>query len=361
MSPFHRSARFILIIATCILINSRSSLGQALNPINSEPTESIKDQISNVYSLTKSADNAAQYSEIDSRCRTLLKLDLSDQDRKYVNSLDSWALCRRGLSRLDLADSFLAAGNHEQSEFIVAEAKTDFDQAIARDNQRWRGYLGRGMVLTRRNQFEAALADFQEVTRKQPDYVAGWFNQAELQYELTHYSQAIESYAKVIQADPADAQAYTGRGHCQFARGEYEAALSDYEMARQLVPLNHMAKCNCGEAERMLGHWQAAYECYMQATKVNPLPAAYRKAAWMLATCPDKKYSRPQEALELVDKAIGMQGETLENLKTLAAAQSANGELVLATATRKRIAQMESEKQTESSRIAEVDGTNSKR
>ena len=361
MSPFNDSARLILIIATCLVINARSSSAQSLSPISSEPAESVKDQILNVYSLTKSADNPSQYSEIDSRCTAILKLDLSDKDRKYVNSLASWALCRRGLTRLDLADSFLAAGNHEQSELIVEQAKSDFDQSIARDKQRWRGHLGRGMVLTRRAQFEAALKDFQEVTRQQPDNLAGWFNQAELQYELAHYSEAIDCYAKVIQDDPADAQAYTGRGHCQFARGDYEAALVDYEMARQLVPLNQMAKCNCGEAERMLGHWKAAYDHYMQATKVNPLPAAYRKAAWMLATCPDKEYSRPQEALELVDQAIAMQGETLENLKTLAAAQSANGELTLATATRERIAAMESKTKTDSSRVAEIDSADPKR
>ena len=349
------------ISAFCLIGMFNRTTGQVLSPVGSEPTESVKDQISSVYALTKSAKNATDFSEIDLRCLSILELDLNDKDRQYVNSLASWALCRRGFSRADLADSFLSAGNGEQSEIVLEQAKTDFDMSIARDKSRWRAYLGRGMVMTRHKKFEEARQDFEEVTRRQPDHMAGWFDLAEVQYQLTEYAAAIECYSKVIDSDPADAQAYTGRGHCQFANKQYQAALDNYKMARQLAPLNQVAKCNCGEAEQMLGNWQAAYECYIQATKVDPLPAAYRKAAGLLATCPDDEYARPKEALELIEKAIAMEGETLENLRTLATAQSASGNSELATATNERIADLESAKQPGKPRVAEAIGNDIKR
>ena len=342
------------VLLACLISAIHSTDAQILSPLKSDPSGPVKDQISSVYKLTQSAQRAADYSEIDARCTSILEMDLNEENRKYVSSLASWALCRRGFTRADLADSFLAAGNSEQGQIVLEQAKNDFDKSIARDKTRWRAYLGRGMVMTSNGKMDQAQKDFKQVTVQQPDHMAGWFNLAEVQYELMEYEAAIESYSKVIAADPADAQAYTGRGHCQFAGMNYEAAMDDYKIARQLAPLNQVAKCNCGEAAEMLGDWQTAYECYMQATKVNPLPAAYRKAASLLATCPDSEYSRPKEALELIDKAIAMQGTTLENLRTLKAVQSAGGHDEMASATELEITKLEAAKSSTPSRVAET-------
>ncbi|MCH2181667.1 MAG: tetratricopeptide repeat protein [Mariniblastus sp.] len=342
-----------MILAGCWISSNERATAQVLSPVESAGEVSVKDQIAAVYALTQSAKKATEYSEIDRQCQSILQLDLADKEREYVNSLASWALCRRGFSRFDLADAFLAAGNREQSQIVLAQAKTDFDQSTARDASRWRAYLGRGMVMVRDGNLEKAREDFEHVTQQQPDHLAGWFNLAEVQSAMSDYPSAIECYSKVIAADPADAQAYTGRGHCQFASEDYQAALTDYRLARQLAPLNQVAKYNCGEAEQKLGNWQAAYDCYLQATKVDPLPAAYRQAAGLLASCPDPEFTRPAEGLELIEKAIAMEGETVENLTTLAQVQEANGDSDLAATTRQKIAKRQAEAEPGPTRVAE--------
>jgi len=348
---------FLLAIsAGCWIGFNQPLTAQVLSPVQPEEEVTVKDRIASVYALTQSAKKATDYSEIDRQCQSILELDLADNQRQYVNSLASWALCRRGFSRFDLADSFLAAGNRQQSQVVLEQAKTDFDQSVARDASRWRAHLGRGMVMARNGKLETAREDFEQVTQQKPDHLAGWFNLAEVHSALSDHQLAIECYTQVIETDPADAQAYTGRGHCHFATGQYQTALDDYRLARQLVPLNQVAKFNCGQAEQKLGHWQAAYDCYLQATKVDPLPAAYRQAAGLLASCPDAEFVRPTEALELIEQAIAMEGETVENLTTLAQVQEANGDQERATTTRQKIADRQAEEEPGPTRVADGGG-----
>lgn len=349
-------AFLLVILAGCWMGSNERAIAQLLSPVEPETEVSVKEQIAAVYALTQSAQRATDYTEIDQQCRSILKLDLDDKERQYVNSLASWALCRRGFSRFDLAESFLAAGNQGQSEIVLEQAKTDFDQSAARDASRWRAYLGRGMVMVRNGKLEEARADFEQVTEQKPDHLAGWFNLAEVQCALSNYPSAVECYSRVIESDPADAQAYTGRGHCWYTTGDYQAALADYRLARQLAPMNQVAKLNCGDAQQKLGNWQAAYDCYLQATKVDPLPAAYRQAAGLLTSCPDPKFDRPGEAVELIEKAIAMEGETLENLAKLAEAQEASGESDLASTTRQKIADRRGKATGEPPRVADSIG-----
>ena len=210
--------------------------------------------------------------------------------------------------------------------------------------------------MVRNGKLEEARADFEQVTEQKPDHLAGWFNLAEVQCALSNYPSAVECYSRVIESDPADAQAYTGRGHCWYTTGDYQAALADYRLARQLAPMNQVAKLNCGDAQQKLGNWQAAYDCYLQATKVDPLPAAYRQAAGLLTSCPDPKFDRPGEAVELIEKAIAMEGETLENLAKLAEAQEASGESDLASTTRQKIADRRGKATGEPPRVADSIG-----
>ena len=136
---------FLLAIsAGCWIGFNKPLTAQVLSPVQPEEEVTVKDRIASVYALTQSAKKATDYSEIDRQCQSILELDLADNQRQYVNSLASWALCRRGFSRFDLADSFLAAGNRQQSQVVLEQAKTDFDQSVARDASRWRAHLGRG-------------------------------------------------------------------------------------------------------------------------------------------------------------------------------------------------------------------------
>ena len=68
---------------------------------------------------------------------------------------------------------------------------------------------------------------------------------------------------------------------------------------------------------------------YREAVAINSTYArAYMNAAWLMATCPDKKYRNTELALSAAKKAVELEGEpTLRGLDTLATAYAASGKV----------------------------------
>ncbi len=108
--------------------------------------------------------------------------------------------------------------------------------------------------------------------------------------------------------------------------GRYKEALKDYQTVSTRLPKNDSALINVADTEQVLGNWKAAYDGYFAAMSSKQTAAGSQKAAWLMATCPDPEFNRPEIAIQLAEKAIELSGETSKNLDTLAAAQAANGD-----------------------------------
>jgi tetratricopeptide (TPR) repeat protein len=294
-----------------------------------------KAMIQAIYQQTRTAKTASDFTKLIDDCREGMTKKISDKNRKYLKSLEAWGFSRRGMSRCEVGKMMMQAGNLEQAKEVFGQANNDFDKSLELDPTAWRPTLGIGLIKAERGDYLGAIDDFSQLCDSHPKRSEGWFNRAELYYQLERFEKAKSDYEQVIELSPADLQAITGRGHCKLQLDEVNGALKDYQDVATLLPQNDSALINVGDAHQKLEQWKAAYESYFAAMTIKPSTAGAQKSAWLMATCPDPEICRPELALQLAEKAIELGGETRRNLDTLAAAQAANGDFTSAEATQK--------------------------
>jgi tetratricopeptide (TPR) repeat protein len=230
---------------------------------------------------------------------------------------------------------------------------TDFDKATHLDSKRARAWHFRGIANVQRRQYDEAVSDFSSEIELKPHDVKAHFNRGEVYLSLGKFESAIADYGQVLAADSGDLEALTGRAHCHYAMAHFEQALSDYDSIVQLCPNNAMALVNRADAHQMLGQWKQAYDDYLSSVAIEPLGVGYQKWAWMMATCPEPSFLRPEEASKLCQRAIELDGETPANLDTRAAAEAAMGNFEVAKQLQHRaIALADSEDKEMQARMA---------
>jgi len=122
-------------------------------------------------------------------------------------------------------------------------------------------------------------------------------------------------------------------GHSKLALGKTELALSDYQAVAKLQPGNPNVYVNIGDAFQELGKWKSAQENFDKSISLKPTGVALQRSAWLKATCPNKSFSNPEQAIQLANRAIELTGDSYVNLDTLAAAQAATGKYGIARTT----------------------------
>lgn len=299
---------------------------QKTDPMEKLAADREKAMIQAIYEKTQTAKTASDYSELIEACRDGMKKKISNKNSKYLKQLEAWGLERRGVCRCDLGKLMFKANSFEQANEIFDKANSDFETSLELNPKSWKSVLGIGLVRAERGDYLAAIETFTQLCESYPKRTEGWFNRAELYYQLERFEKALADYEHVLTILPADLQAITGRGHCLFKTGRFSEALKDYQTVSTLLPNNDSALINIADAEQTLGNWKGAYDAYFAAMTARQTASGSRKAAWLMATCPDPEYNRPEIAIQLAQKAIELEGETSPNLDTLAAAQAANGD-----------------------------------
>lgn len=326
--------------------------------------EEQKKLVNAIYNATKSAKTEKNYTAFLAQCNEALAKKLSPQNRDYVNSLIGWALNRRGEKRFELAIQLKSIENLQHVQMMELALK-DFDQAVIADPNRHRTWMSRGIAQVENGNYDLAIADFTKVIKLKPDESNGWFNRAEALYQRSNpanftkvsskdetsevlsdenlkmqklgYEQAVADYDVVLRLNSNDLQALTGRGHAKFAFGDYAGALADYEQVTKLVPNNATAFVNLGDVHQRLGNWTSAQADYEKALSIEKTGVTCQRAAWFKATCPDESFLDATEALNLVNRAIELVGDTATNLDTLAAAEAATGNFEVAKKTQLKV------------------------
>ncbi len=299
-----------------------------------------KDRIADVYEQTKTAKTAKDFTQFVDSCKELQSLDFNDENHAYIKKLMAWGLNRRGEKRLETADLLLAAGNIEQGDQALISAATDFDQATHANPKRARAWLCRGIAHVRQHNLIDAISDFSKTIELSPKNAKAYFDRAEAFYQAGQFEKAIADYNFVLKRNSGDLQALTGRAHCYHAMADYQKAFADYDSVVGLSGNRPISLVNRAEANQMLGHWQDAYDDYVTSINLKPTGVALQKIAWMLATCPEESFLRPQEALQFCRRAMDITGETPKALETQAAAESANGNFEQAKVLQDRAQEM---------------------
>ena len=303
-----------------------------------KPTISTVDEsklVRSIYELTKTTKTAKQLNEFVTRCDSALQHKLNSKNTQYVSSLKGWALNLRGQKRMEVALQLKQAGN-SQFNSVLKQAMEDFDEAIVNAPDRYRSWMSRGTALVQTGKFKKAALDFTEVIKLKTDLANGWFNRAESLYHLKEYKAAISDYETVLRLNSDDAQALTGLGHSKLALGKPTEALAHYQAVVKLQPESPNVYVNIGDAFQEMGNWKSAQANFDKSIAIKPSGVALQRAAWLKATCPDASFRDPVQAINLVNRAISLTGDSVINLDTLAAAQAAAGQFDVAKSTQRK-------------------------
>ncbi|MCA9238672.1 MAG: tetratricopeptide repeat protein [Planctomycetales bacterium] len=259
----------------------------------------------------------SDFTDLIERCRQAQEV-LEEQESTGLARLTSWALNRRGELRV-------AAGEPR-------EAFEDFQQAILLDQQNPAALLNRGVTLAQYGQPEHASRDFCAAIALDPSGQAAYRNRAELRLQQGDFAGATADFSAALEHGQPDATLYTGRGFAQANLGKAALAAKDYTAALRLAPgdcetlvLRGSLYAGVGQYENALTDFTAALESNAESATAN------RSTAWLLATCPDKRFHDAELALEAARRAqqFGDKNDPLVK-EALAAAYAAAGQFEIA-------------------------------
>ncbi len=309
---------------------------------NNDPKPVSSDLLA-VYQSTKNANTESQVTAIARTCSNVLSdKRRSEADREYAESLLAWALNRRGELRTSAAAKLVEQGKLNEADNLDNQALEDFKTAVDRAPGNWRMHHNLAISLAMKGQYKSAIDRFNTVLELKDDYANAYFNRGELFFELKQYPDAIRDYDRAIELAQDDPQYYNSRGHCRYVLEAYDDAIEDYRKAVELGADSAVYQTDLADALQATGKWEDAAEMYRKAIATNSKYArAYMNAAWLMATCPEKRIRNVDLALSASKKAIELEGApSARSYETLAAAHASAGKLSDAVTHQKRAIQL---------------------
>ena len=102
-------------------------------------------------------------------------------------------------------------------------------------------WLDRGQALEAKGERRAALADFDQVIRLEPDSIDALSHRAFLRQATGDYEGAASDYGRVVALAPDDPRARRGRGFAELSAKHYDAAIADLTEAIKRNPQDALA------------------------------------------------------------------------------------------------------------------------
>ena len=321
--------RFHAILIAIAFLPFVSNLGSAQSKTDSG-SQPISADLLDAYRKTQSVTTEAEVTAIARICsKAIPDAKRSKADREYAASLFAWSLNRRGEMRSASAAEMVESGDLQQADALDAKALEDYKTAVEYSPSNWRVHHNLAISLAMKGQYKEAIDRLNTVIELKDDYANAYFNRGELNFELKQFPQAIRDYSRAIELTSNDPQYYNSRGHCRFMLENYDEAIEDYRQAVELATDSAVYHTDLADALQFTGDWKEAAELYRQAVAINgQYGRAYQNAAWLMATCPDKKFRNAELAVSSAKKAIELEPEASSRaLDTLAAAYAATGKM----------------------------------
>jgi tetratricopeptide (TPR) repeat protein len=185
----------------------------------------------------------------------------------------------------------------------------------------------RAVTFAQQNEFDAALRDFNRVIELNPGLAVAYRNRAELLAALGRMEEAVNDYNQALESLPNDVQIYRDRAYAYQQLGELSKSAADITRALEIAPDDPDALTQRGNLAAEQGNYDQAVTDLQQALAKDPNWAeAHRSLAWLAATCPNKNFQNPQEAIAAAERAAKLASPNdYLVLDTLAAAHASAG------------------------------------
>jgi tetratricopeptide (TPR) repeat protein len=287
--------------------------------------ENVATLTQKAHRIASSAKTLEEYTEALKVCGQAMKAGPTEKQKEYINQLAGWAYNKRGETLVKLAESTAATDAKSAAEYEQVAVK-DFGLAAQFTPSDWKPRFNRAVSVAMLGDYKLALNDLDFVIRSQPNHKNALFNRAEILLQQGRYEHAIADYTEVLKLNPNDSAAYAGRGIALSALGDTQNALGDLNHVVRLQPENAQAYVDRADLYAALGNWERAAGDYRVAIRLDDtMGRAYQNVAWMMATCPEKRFRNPNLAVRAAERAIKLDGETYLSLDTLAAALASVG------------------------------------
>lgn len=297
--------------------------------VRGDTTSGVSVDLQAIYARTQSASTEADFTEIARDCSKIIPdTKRSEADKNYAKRLFAWALNRRGEVRSESAAQLVREEKFQEAQQLDQQAGKDFATAVKYAQDNWRIHHNLAISQAMQGKYTEAIEAFTQVIALKKDYPNAYYNRAELYFEQEKFAESIRDYSRAIELAPEDASYFNGRAHARFMLNEIESAVADYSRAVDLDTNNAAYLTDLADAFQSTGQWEQAATRYRQAVAVDKKYArAYRNVAWLLSTCPEKRFRNPNLAVSAAQKAIELAGDKdYRSLDTLAAATAASGD-----------------------------------
>jgi len=207
-------------------------------------------------------------------------------------------------------------------------AISDYNTAIRRGFTSPVVYTNRAAAFLAKKDVDRAIADFDHVIRQHPTRSSAYYQRGVAHRQKGSIDRAIADFSTAIKHDAKNIEALNARGYSWFLKGDHERAIADFSTVIKQDAGSAIAFNNRGFNRQQIGDYQGALEDYEQAILIEPeYGLAYQNKAWLLASCPVKKWRDGQTALAAAKKACELgKHQFPSDLKALAAAHAELGD-----------------------------------
>lgn len=202
-------------------------------------------------------------------------------------------LLHRSVLVYNRAQLLAASGDH-------AAALADYDEVISRDPDYGDYYFERATEHRAVGQYSEALADYASAIRLSLPFHEAHFNRADLLRELGDEDGALRDLDYAAELKPMNLDTLIHRADLLLARGELERARADIDLGLSMDPQNVHLLSAKGSLLADSGDTEASFECYTAALREDPgFVAAWANRAVLSYTA-----GRITEAVDDLDRAI---------------------------------------------------------
>jgi tetratricopeptide (TPR) repeat protein len=229
--------------------------------------------------------------------------------------------------KIDPADAAYrrAQAAYESEDFD--QAIRIFDEVIRLDPTYVQAYVSRGMAWNEKSEPDQALKDFNGAIPGDPRFAPAFFHRGMTWNARKEYDKAIKDFNAALALDPEDDAALFNRGVAWSQKGDHDRAIRDFDASIKLDDTFAPAFVLRGDALASKRQFEKALQDYDAAIRIDPkYGTGLNGKAWILATCPDKKFRDGKKAVVLATMACEQtKYKEAGFLETLSCAQAEAG------------------------------------
>lgn len=227
-------------------------------------------------------------------------LDSGDYEKALeLNSNYSLALYKQGEKSLKEGDYKSAIDKYTQA--------LNGDRQWGEKNQ-IDAYFMRGVLYNQTQNYQAAINDFNQVYKENPNYPSIYYWRGMTHAKLENFAVAIDDLNRVLAQNNSYPDAYYWRGIAHLQQQNPQSALADFNQAIQIKPNFFDAYYQRGNTYLQLQNLQAALTEFYQVTQLQPnyIDAYFQRGKTYF------KLDNPQAALAEFNPAIQLKSDYLE-------------------------------------------------